>query len=135
MFEKNTMLGCLSCRTLALICGLSLASASYGADEDIDIPYTDTYGYVYDPATGTFIKQDNPANPAAGQAQDISPPVSDAMATIEPPANTGTMPQDDAPAMQSGSALMPALLLALIIAFAFAYRFMARPKQSAHEQN
>lgn len=135
MFEKNTMIGRLSYRTLALVCALTLVSISHAADEDIDIPYTDTYGYVYDPATGTFIKQDKPATSATDQTPEALPPAAGPMAAVETPATTGMTTPETAPAMQAGSVLMPGLLLVLIAVIALAYRLMTRPKQSAPEQN
>ena len=52
-------------RLIVLLTGLLVAGAAQAVDEDYYIPYTDTYGYVYDPETGKFVKQE-PA-PAAGQ--------------------------------------------------------------------
>lgn len=42
----------------------------FAADEDIDIPYTDTYGYTYDPISGQFVKggdQQDTANKLAAE--------------------------------------------------------------------
>jgi hypothetical protein len=50
-----------------VIIGVVLAGPALAIDEDFYIPYTDTYGYVYDPATGKFVKQE-PANTAAAAA-------------------------------------------------------------------
>lgn len=50
----------LACAGALVLLGNLVTSTVNAADDDIDIPYTDTYGYVYDPATGKFIKQ-NPA--------------------------------------------------------------------------
>ena len=44
-------------------------------DEDYFIPYTDNYGYVYDPETGTYIKQD-PPEPTANTPSTTHAPVS-----------------------------------------------------------
>lgn len=43
---------------LLIIIGLLFSTQVVAIDEDYYIPYTDTYGYVYDPETGQFIKQD-----------------------------------------------------------------------------
>jgi len=37
----------------------------FAIDEDYEIPYTDNYGYVYDPETGQFVKQDQ-STPESG---------------------------------------------------------------------
>ena len=59
MFQfRRKLIGLLATGGLLLMSAIPSTPALYAADEDIDIPYTDTYGYVYDPATGTYIKQD-----------------------------------------------------------------------------
>ena len=42
------------------IVGTFVPDTGYAIDEDYFIPYTDNYGYEYDPETGTYIKKDNP---------------------------------------------------------------------------
>ena len=39
---------------------ISINSPMYAIDEDYFIPYTDNYGYEYDPETGTYIKKRQP---------------------------------------------------------------------------
>jgi len=38
--------------------GLLIAGQAFAIDEDFYIPYTDNYGYVYDPETGQYVKQE-----------------------------------------------------------------------------
>ncbi len=63
-----------------------------GVDEDYYIPYTDTYGYEYDPETGTFIKRD-PA-PAASESSQQQPPSHEA--------NVSAIQQNETSTDQSG---------------------------------
>ena len=64
MFQfRRKLIGLLATGGLLLMSAIPSTPALYAADEDIDIPYTDTYGYVYDPATGTYIKQDPTSTP------------------------------------------------------------------------
>ena len=41
--------------------GMFFSNPLSAIDEDYFIPYTDNYGYEYDPETATYIKKDNPA--------------------------------------------------------------------------
>lgn len=109
---------------------------NHAADEDIDIPYTDNYGYVYDANTGTFIKPDQPTadTTAAGQDATIStasistPPDHSSMA---PPA-TDVDTNSAVPANKS-SALTYVLLVLLIIAGVVRYQLYARNKRKRVE--
>lgn len=47
---------------LLIICMLSVTVNLLAADDDIYIPYTETYGYTYDPATGQFVKKGDRAD-------------------------------------------------------------------------
>lgn len=40
----------------SIMCMLGASNITSAADDDIYIPYTETYGYTYDPASGQFIK-------------------------------------------------------------------------------
>ncbi len=85
---------------LAMVIGAYIP-ATQAADEDIDIPYTDTYGYVYDPETGAYIKQDQQATtgstattaaPADTVTQSAAVPVTmnePAATTLPPPIRPG----------------------------------------------
>lgn len=53
-------------RLIVLLTGLMVAGSALAIDEDYYIPYTDTYGYVYDPETGKFVKEE--PKPAPGQS-------------------------------------------------------------------
>jgi hypothetical protein len=57
--------------TITLL-GLASTSPLYAIDEDYFIPYTDNYGYEYDPETGTYIKKDNPAPTVADNQTPVS---------------------------------------------------------------
>lgn len=109
---------------LLLVSAAVFTQVVHAADEEIDIPYTDTYGYVYDPATGTFIKPDTPAastdNSNTAQTADASMPAAGHAAQ---PVTTALTPpaQDTSPATPEKSWLPPLLLL-LAIAAAISYR-------------
>lgn len=64
---------------LLFLIGLLIAGPVLGVDEDFYIPYTDTYGYVYDPETGQYVKQEDPAPPAETVVQK-----SNHNATVDP---------------------------------------------------
>jgi hypothetical protein len=55
-------------RLIVLLTGLLVAGLAQAIDEDYYIPYTDTYGYVYDPDTGKFVKEEPKPAPGQGSA-------------------------------------------------------------------
>ena len=60
-------------------------------DEDYFIPYTDTYGYEYDPETGTFIKKEPDPVPVQEHQQSATPDESmTAMQQTVPSAGSST---------------------------------------------
>lgn len=115
-----------------ITCSLLLVPLAQAADDEINIPYTDTYGYVYDPATGSFVKNDAPAaaadtsSPAPAQVlQHQTPPaISDntpAAVMSEPvaAANTDT-------AIDPNPSRAPWIILAVVAAGIAFWRLLAR---------
>lgn len=45
---------------IALLLTIGQSTSLLAVDEEYFIPYTDNYGYEYDPQTGTYIKKDPP---------------------------------------------------------------------------
>jgi hypothetical protein len=54
---------------IMLLAGMCVPMRSVAVDDDYYIPYTDNYGYEYDPETGTYIKKDTPARVETGSTQ------------------------------------------------------------------
>lgn len=113
-------------------CSLLLVPFAQAADDDINIPYTDTYGYVYDPATGSFVKNDAPAaatdtsSPASAQIQQHqTPPAltdntqSAVMSEPVAAANTDT-------ATDPNPSRAPWIILAVVAAGIAVWRLLAR---------
>ena len=115
---------------------LLFTPVNHAADEDIDIPYTDNYGYVYDANTGTFIKPDQPAADTTAADQDAT--ITTASVTTPPDHSTMATPATDVgpdsavPANES-SALTYVLLALLIIAGVVRYQLYARNKSKSVE--
>lgn len=117
------------------VCILLFMPAAHAADEDIDIPYTDTYGYVYDPATGAFVKQGGSATPVDS---------SNSAQTTTSTADTGTAASADATTMNTPSQtpatttpskpLIPIVVLSLAVAGFIGYRLLARKNPGTTEQ-
>ena len=112
---------------LLLVPAALFTPAIHAADEEIDIPYTDTYGYVYDPATGTFIKPDTPAattdNSNTAQTADASTP---AAGHAAPDTATLTPPAQSSPTTTAEKSWLPLALVLLAIAAAIGYRLLGR---------
>lgn len=89
-------------------------------DDDYFIPYTDTFGYVYDPQTGNYVKQDSPATDTASNTEQTSTTYTPADTSVEP-ANgiSGPGSMQGEVSVESGSAtrltginvVLPVLLL------------------------
>lgn len=67
------------------VLGIVVSQPVYAIDGDYVIPYTDNYGYVYDPKTGSYIQQPQPtdttqADPAQPQTQAANHPAAAAPA-------------------------------------------------------
>ena len=45
-----------------LIIFLLVGNAAYAVDSEFYIPYTETYGYTYDPETGQYVQSEQPSN-------------------------------------------------------------------------
>lgn len=71
---------------LVIALGLSLVKPLYAIDGDYNIPYTDNYGYEYDPATGTYVQKQVPA-PATSTDNQATP---DTTTTTSVPVPTTT---------------------------------------------
>jgi hypothetical protein len=54
---------------IIMLIGLLIAGQVFAIDEDFYIPYTDTYGYEYDPETNKFVKRDQ-APTSSGNTAD-----------------------------------------------------------------
>jgi len=54
---------------IIMLIGLLIAGQVFAIDEDYYIPYTDTYGYEFDPETGKFVKRDQ-VSTASGNTAD-----------------------------------------------------------------
>jgi hypothetical protein len=110
------------CAVLALLCIMSTPPVA-AADEDIDIPYTDTYGYVYDPATGTYIKQDPPTAAVidvTGTAETANAPLTATGSVSAPVPATQT-------AVQSSAGIATTMVVVLLLAGgALGYVFTTR---------
>jgi len=77
---------------IVFLVGLLTVGQVLAVDEDFYIPYTDTYGYVYDPKTRQYVKQDAaPSSDTVVQKPDVN-----ATVTVDPqdqvnPVVTGTL--------------------------------------------
>jgi hypothetical protein len=111
---------------MLILSALLSTPAVYAADEDIDIPYTDTYGYVYDPATGTYIKQD----PVSTTEPAVTPVNTDTTELTGTSVNADPVsPETVAPSattVPSSTGLAVPLLLVLSIAALFTWLFTKR---------
>ena len=127
----------LACAGALVLLGNLLTSTVNAADEDIDIPYTDTYGYVYDPATGTFIKQ----NPATAETVQPTQAVTESSAQTEDLNINSTTLSVPAKAQasetttdQNSVALLPGLLLLLLAIGGLTYVVTARNVKKANTE-
>jgi hypothetical protein len=124
-FRHSSNLRLVSCCLLVLSAYLTTPGL-YAADEDIDIPYTDTYGYVYDPATGTYIKQD----PVSTTEPAVTPVTTDTTELTGTSVNADTVTPEtvvpSATTMPSSTGLALPLLLVLSIAALFTWLFRMR---------
>lgn len=83
-------------RILFVFIGLMLISSStFAIDEDFYIPYTDTYGYEYDPETGRFMKKEIPSRsaseaPSGGAGIKAATPPRNHAAGLEAKTSAGT---------------------------------------------
>jgi len=121
-------------RIISLITILFLilfSTTSVAVDEDYFIPYTDNYGYEYDPETGTYVKTDPP------EAVTLQPTVQTDTNNSNMSVNTTTTAQPmvsqiDDPGDQGGTSIpLPYLItgLAGILALSFA---LARTLKKQH---
>lgn len=101
--------------------GMVASQPVYAVDGDYVIPYTDNYGYVYDPKTGTYIQQSQPADtpqsdPVQPQNQAASPAAAaNPTPVIQAEQTTTTAPQQTSPislpVMVTGTIIVLGLLL------------------------
>ena len=132
MFQfRCKLIGLLATIGLLSMSAISLTPALYAADEDIDIPYTDTYGYVYDPATGTYIKQDPASTPDSAVITPASTDTTTTSNVAGSPTNTNTNLSDtDVPSIISPEQASPGmavlLLPGLLIAAVFTWLIITR---------
>jgi len=61
-----------------VLIALMLAEQAKAIDGDYEIPYTDNYGYVYDPEIGKFIKENN----EQGSASSVNSSVAESLTPI-----------------------------------------------------
>jgi hypothetical protein len=115
-FWHSSNLRLVICCLLAMSAYLA-TPVVYSADEDIDIPYTDTYGYVYDPVTGTFIKQDpvSTTEPAVTPASTDTSGMSGTSVNADPVIPETVVPSATTVPTSTGLAL-PLLLLLFVAA-------------------
>ncbi len=68
-----------------LLLSMVLSTSLLAVDEEYFIPYTDNYGYEYDPQTGTYIKTDPPQS---ASEQSVPQQVTNASDTSDNNINT-----------------------------------------------
>lgn len=106
--------------------GMVVSQPVFAVDGDYVIPYTDNYGYVYDPKTGTYIQQSQPADTI--QSDSVQPQNQAATpAAAADPAPFIQAEQTTSPAPQQTSTLpLPAMAIGILILLGLlfsAYRF------------
>ncbi len=133
MFQSRCkLIRLLATSGLLLMSAVLSTSALYAADEDIDIPYTDTYGYVYDPATGTYIKQDPASTPETAVTTPTSTNTTPTTTSVAGTATTTdtdlsdtAVPSTIGPEQASPGMAIP-MLLGILIASVFIWLVIAR---------
>ncbi len=126
---------------LVVALGLSLFKPLYAIDGDYNIPYTDNYGYEYDPATGTYVQKNVPAPATAtdhSAVQDTTTVTSEPAPTTTPAEanNSITTPAeannpDTAPA-EAKTAWLPLIIAGVFAILGFtlaAVRMRKKPLQ------
>jgi hypothetical protein len=97
--------------TLLVVCFTS--HYLYAVDEEYFIPYTDNYGYEYDPESGTYIKKETPETGKSNSQQ--STPIAGNTPIVKNPVNPtkNTNPADN----QVTESTSPIVLAAIILFF------------------
>lgn len=131
--QKKSTLGRLTGCVVLTLSACMLAPAAHAADEDIDIPYTDTYGYVYDPATGTFIKQDDSSTGTDTAASSTPPADANGTVTDTDTSSIASQPVTPETTARMSPLLTPAILLLLMVAALAGYRLFTRTNDKPAE--
>ncbi len=124
---------------LVIALGLSLVKPLYAIDGDYNIPYTDNYGYEYDPATGTYVQKNVPAPATAtdhSAAQDTTTVTSEPAPTTTPAEANNSVPAEAknplaAPA-EAKTARLPLMIAGVFAVLGFslaAMRMRKKPQQ------
>ena len=109
---------------LIVLLYLSCTNVATGVDEDYFIPYTDNYGYEYDPETGTYIKKQPSPTDSVTQQQNSTHASNISAAE---PAASATGPAE--PSAGDSSLGLPLLLAAVILLGGGVMVYVRRQKQ------